>query len=168
MPRKGQHRLVEAAAQLAARGLPVELLFVGRGRLEARLRRMTARRGVPARFEVGVPWDRLAPLYKEMDAFCMPCRSRWAGLEVEGLGMVYLEAAATGLPVLAGTSGGAPETVIPGETGFVVDRVSDIVSGLELVLKGDRAIDFGAAGRERVEREFTWDHVIQRLLTALS
>jgi len=169
VPRKGQDRLITAAAALRRRGQAVSLLLVGKGRTEPRLRRLAARTGVPVRFEVDVPWERLGSLYREMDAFCMPCRSRWAGLEAEGLGLVFLEAAAAGLPVLAGDSGGAPETVVPGETGFVVHSVRDIADGLEYLLDDpQRARAMGAAGRARVAREFTWDRVVERLVEGLS
>jgi phosphatidylinositol alpha-1,6-mannosyltransferase len=169
VPRKGQHRLIAAATELRRRGLAVTVLLVGKGRTEPRLRRLAERSGVPVRFEIDVPWERLGDLYREMDVFCMPCRSRWGGLEVEGLGLVFLEAAATGLPVLAGDSGGAPETVAPGETGFVVRSVADIVDGLESVLDDpERAAAMGRAGRERVGREFTWDRVVERLLAGLA
>ncbi len=169
VPRKGQHRLIAAATELRRRGLAVTLLMVGKGRTEPRLRRLADRSGVPVRFEVDVPWERLGDLYREMDAFCMPCRSRWGGLEVEGLGLVFLEAAASGLPVLAGDSGGAPETVAPGETGFVVRSVADIADGLEYLLDDPgRAAAMGHAGRERVEHEFAWARVVERLLAGLS
>jgi phosphatidylinositol alpha-1,6-mannosyltransferase len=98
----------------------------------------------------------------------MPCRSRWLGLEVEGLGIVYLEAAASGLPVLAGDSGGAPETVKPAQTGFVVSSVSDIVEGLGMLL-GDpsRAGSMGEAGRRFVTTEYTWEGAARRLAEVL-
>jgi len=165
VPRKGQHRLMAAAAELRTQGVEVELLMVGKGRMEKKLRRLASSSEVPVRFEIDVPWSRLADLYREMDIFCMPCRTRWAGLEIEGLGLVFLEAAATGLPVLAGSSGGSPETVIPAETGFVVDSVDDIVEGLELLL-GDRkgAAAMGAKGRARVVEEYVWDRVVANLL----
>lgn len=168
VPRKGQHRLIKAAARLGDRGRDVDLLFVGSGRRLGSLRRLARRLEVPARFEVDVPWARLPGLYREMDIFCMPCRSRWGGLEIEGLGIVYLEAAASGLPVLAGDSGGAPETVSPAETGFVVHSVDDIVEGLDMLL-GDpqRAASMGAAGRSYVAAEFTWPGVAERALAAL-
>lgn len=165
VPRKGQQRLIDAAAEMRR---PVELLFVGRGRTEVDLRTSAADRGVAARFEVDVPWSRLPGLYQEMDVFCMPASSRWGGLEVEGLGLVYLEAAACGLPVLAGDSGGSPETVVPGETGFVVSDTAGIVDGLDLLLddpEGARAM--GLRGRDRVVREFTWPVVADRFLGAL-
>ncbi len=161
VPRKGQHRLIEAAGRLDR---DVALLFVGKGRNEPKLRRMAERLGVQARFEIDVPWTALPGLYQQMDVFCMPCRSRWGGLEIEGLGLVFLEAAAAGLPVLAGSSGGSPETVVPGETGFVVDSVSDIVEGLEILLANpDRARQMGAKGRLRVVDEYVWDRVVARM-----
>lgn len=164
VPRKGQDRLIDAAAKLAASGTEVELLIVGKGRTEARLRRLAERSGVNVRFEIDVDWADLANLYRTMDVFCMPCRSRWGGLEVEGLGLVFLEAAAAGLPVLAGSSGGSPETVVPGETGFVVDSVEDIVDGLQILLADpQRAREMGAKGQRRVVEEYVWDRVVANI-----
>jgi phosphatidylinositol alpha-1,6-mannosyltransferase len=161
VPRKGQERLIEAAAKI---GPEVQLLFVGKGRSEDRLRRKAEALGVHARFEVDAPWSDLAGFYQQMDVFCMPCKSRWGGLEVEGLGLVFLEAAATGLPVLVGDSGGSPETVLPGRTGFVVTDVDAIVEGLEILLADPRsARQMGAEGRRFVEREFTWERVVEHL-----
>jgi phosphatidylinositol alpha-1,6-mannosyltransferase len=78
--------------------------------------------------------------------------------------LVFLEAASTGIPVLAGDSGGSPETVIPGETGFVVSSVSDIAEGLDLLLNDpSRAVLMGQKGREFVMEEFTWERVVERL-----
>lgn len=164
VPRKGQQRLIVAAARLGDLGTPVQLLLVGRGRTEARLRRLAARNGVDVRFEVDVAWEALPDLYRSMDLFCMPCRSRWGGLEVEGLGLVFLEAAAAGLPVLAGSSGGSPETVDPGVTGYVVDSVDHIVEGVQL-LTADRAaaLEMGRRGRTRVMSDYVWDEVIARV-----
>jgi phosphatidyl-myo-inositol dimannoside synthase len=140
------------------------LLFVGKGRTEAQLRKLADKRGVRARFVVDAPWADLPGLYRTMDIFCMPCKSRWGGLEVEGLGLVFLEAAATGLPVLAGGSGGAPETVIPGQTGYVVHSTDDIVQGLALLLDdADRAREMGRNGRNFVEEVFTWPKVVERI-----
>lgn len=168
VPRKGQHRLIRAAAELQRRGKRVRLLLVGSGRKLDSLRRLADALDVDARFEVSVPWRNLPGLYREMDVFCMPCRSRWAGLEIEGLGIVYLEAAASGLPVLAGDSGGAPETVRPGTTGFVVHDVSDIVEGIDLLLSDpERASAMGAAGRAFVTSEYRWDKVVERIEAAV-
>ncbi len=169
VPRKGQTRLLKAAAELRKRGREVDVLLVGRGRLGQTLGKLSERLQVPTRIEVGVPWDLLGELYAQMDIFCMPCRSRWFGLEAEGFGLVYLEAAAAGLPVLAGTSGGAPETVVPGETGFVVHTVDHIVEALEMLLDDrERAQSMGEKGRQRVLEEFTWPATADRLLAALA
>lgn len=160
VPRKGLDRLLEAVSMLDRE---VEVVLVGRGRKEKALRRLAERLGVPTRFVIDPPWDELPGLYRSMDVFCMPCSSRWGGLEVEGLGLVFLEASATGLPVLAGDSGGSSETVIPGETGFVVRSVDDIVDGLTILLDDvDRAQRMGAAGRAFVEEAFTWNKVVER------
>ncbi len=168
VPRKGQHRLLAAAAELGRRGRPVEVLLVGTGRREAALRRLAGRLGVSARFAVGVPWAQLPDAYRSMDVFCAPVRSRWMGLEAEGLGLVFLEAAACGLPVVAGDSGGAPETIEPGRTGFVAHSVRDVVEALEILLADpDEAREMGAAGRRRVEAEFTWERTAERLIGAL-
>ena len=165
VPRKGQHRLIAAAEKLKERGVEVQLLIVGSGRTEAKLRRLAAKADLDVRFEIGVPWAELADLYRSMDLFCMPCRSRWGGLEVEGLGLVFLEAASAGLPVLAGSSGGSPETVLPGETGFVVHSVDDIVEGVEIVLSDlESAREMGAKGRRRVVEEYVWDRVVSHLV----
>ena len=160
VPRKGQQRLLRAVARLDQ---PVDVLLVGKGRTEHRLRALADRLGIPVRFAVDVDWGELPDLYRQMDVFCMPCRSRWFGLEAEGLGLVYLEAAASGLPVLAGDSGGSPETVRRGETGYVVHSVDDIVEGLEILQNDpERARAMGVAGRRMVEAEFTWHRVVDR------
>jgi phosphatidylinositol alpha-1,6-mannosyltransferase len=167
VPRKGQRRVLRAAAALHRQGRPLEVLLVGRGRDERRLRALASRLGVPVRFEVGVPWEALPGLYREMTVFAMPCRSRWFGLEAEGLGLVFLEAAASGLPVLAGDSGGSPETVEPGVTGFVVSRDAHLVEGIEMLLDDPlRAAAMSESGRRRVLERFTWEAVAGRLAAA--
>ena len=161
VPRKGQDRLLRAVASLDRE---VQVLFVGTGRTEGDIRKLAQKLGVNARFEVDVAWSELPGLYQSMDIFCVPCKSRWGGLEVEGLGLVFLEAASTGIPVLAGDSGGSPETVVPGETGFVVSSVPDIAEGLEILLSDPvRAAEMGRKGREFVLAEFTWQRVVERL-----
>ena len=164
VPRKGPDRVLHAAARLAEMGKPVRVLLVGKGRTERSLRRLADRLGVETEFAVDVPWAQLPGRYASMDVFCMPCRSRWGGLEIEGLGLVFLEAAACGLPVLAGNSGGSPETVDPGRTGFVVQSVDDIVEGVEIILSNpERAAEMGRLGRERVVDRFSWASVAERL-----
>ncbi|HEY6709173.1 MAG TPA: glycosyltransferase, partial [Actinomycetota bacterium] len=109
--------------------------------------------------------------YAAGDVFAMPCRTRWLGLDLEALGVVFLEAAATGLPVVAGRSGGAPETVVEGVTGTVVDGrrpgpAGDAVAAL--LADPGRARAMGAAGRRRVEAEFAWQAVVARLQELLA
>jgi phosphatidylinositol alpha-1,6-mannosyltransferase len=94
------------------------------------------------------------------DLFVMPSRSRLAGLEVEGLGIVYLEASACGLPVIAGNSGGAPDAVLAGETGLVVDgtRVNEVASAvIELLSDPERSQRMGLRGREWIVQEWRWE-----------
>ena len=163
VPRKGQVRVLQAIALLRTEGLDVEALLVGRGRDERRLRSRARRLGVPTRFETGVAFADLPSLYGQMHIFAMPCRSRWFGLEAEGFGVVFLEAAASGLPVVAGDSGGAPETVEPGRTGFVVDSVDSLVVALRrLVLDPELRSSMGSAGADRAAEKYSWPAVGER------
>lgn len=157
IPRKGHKRVIAAAERLNADGHPCDVLIVGKGRLEARIRRAAERASVDVRMEVDVPWSALPALYSEGDVFVMPARNRLLGLDVEGLGIVYLEGAAAGLPVVAGRSGGAPETVVPGVTGFVAETVDEIA---DAVVRVDGAM--GVAGRRRVESMYSWHAVGER------
>jgi phosphatidylinositol alpha-1,6-mannosyltransferase len=125
-------------------------------------------------FTGSVPWEELPAHYAAGDVFAMPCRTRGGGLDVEGLGIVYLEASATGLPVVAGDSGGAPDAVRDGETGYVVggrdiDAIADRVA--TVLADPDLARRLGAAGRAWVEAEWGWQIQADRmraLLTAVS
>jgi phosphatidyl-myo-inositol dimannoside synthase len=168
VPRKGQDRLIEAWPRVVARVPEARLLLVGGGPYERRLRRLAAASPVADRIHLTgeVAWEELPAHYAAGDVFAMPCRTRWLGLDLEALGVVFLEAAATGLPVVAGRSGGAPETVSEGVTGAVVDGrrpgpVGEAVAGL--LADPARARAMGAAGRRRVEAEFCWEAVVARL-----
>ncbi|RBY82582.1 alpha-(1-2)-phosphatidylinositol mannosyltransferase [Geodermatophilus sp. TF02-6] len=160
--RKGQDVLVAGWPRVLARHPDARLLLVGGGPLEGRLRRAVAARGLAHSVVLTgpVPPQQLPEHYAAGDVFAMPCRTRRGGLDVEGLGMVYLEAAACGLPVVAGTSGGAPETVREGVTGHVVadprspGAVAEAVAGL--LDDPVRARRMGAAGRAWVERRWSW------------
>lgn len=163
VPRKGQHKVLDAAEALYEQGTDCRVLMVGRGRLEQSLRRHADGLNVPVELVVGAPWDDLPGLYRQMSVFVMPAKSRWGGLEVEGLGIVYLEAAATGVPVIAGTSGGAPETVQDGVTGFVADEVATMVPLLGRLADDDHARrQMGTGGRAWAETNWTWDSVMGR------
>ncbi len=122
-------------------------------------------------FAGAVSWDDLPAYYDAANIFAMPCRTRRAGLDVEGLGIVYLEASATCLPVIAGDSGGAPDAVLDGETGYVVPaRNQDALTGklVELLADPHGAAAMGEKGQAWIEREWTWDLVTERLQRILS
>ncbi|CAN5176665.1 glycosyltransferase family 4 protein [soil metagenome] len=172
VPRKGQDVLIRAMAPLRALVPGAALLIAGAGPYGGRLREIAAE--APAGsvvFAGGVPAEDLPSHYAACDAFAMPCRSRWGGLEVEGFGIVYLEAAATAKPVLAGRSGGAGEAVADRVTGFLVEPREPKAVSLSLArLLGDRvlAARFGKAGRLRVESEFTWERQAGHLAAILA
>jgi phosphatidylinositol alpha-1,6-mannosyltransferase len=122
-------------------------------------------------FAGAVPWAELPPYMAAGDVFCMPCRTRKLGFEVEGLGIVYLEASATGLPVVAGNSGGAPDAVIRDQTGVVIDgrsinTLSACVSAL--LLEPDRSRVMGERGREWAKNAWAWPHAAGILSLQLS
>ncbi|MDE0139734.1 MAG: glycosyltransferase family 4 protein [bacterium] len=165
VPRKGHLRVLAAAERLSAAGTPVSVLLAGRGRLEGRVRNRAARAAIPVEVVTDAAWEELPDLYRSCDVFVMPARSRWLGLEIEGLGIVYLEASATGVPVVAGTSGGAPETVVPGVTGYLAVTTGQIAEAVGLAL--EQRPEMGAAARAHAERHFSWESVAGRLDSAL-
>ncbi|GAA4996086.1 glycosyltransferase family 4 protein [Kitasatospora paranensis] len=173
VPRKGQDTLIEAMPQILAAVPDAVLLIVGGGPYRADLEKLADARGVRAsvRFTGSVPWEELPAHYGAGDVFAMPCRTRRGGLDVEGLGIVYLEASATGLPVVAGDSGGAPDAVLEGETGFVVPGRSAEAAAERIVrLLHDESLRrrMGEAGRRWVERSWRWDMLAQRLTSLLA
>ncbi|WP_399092197.1 glycosyltransferase family 4 protein [Streptomyces sp. BBFR2] len=168
VPRKGQDTLIEAMPAITAAVPDAVLLIVGGGPYEKELRALAARTGVAGsvRFTGAVPWAELPAHYGAGDVFAMPCRTRRGGLDVEGLGIVYLEASATGLPVVAGDSGGAPDAVLDGETGWVVpggsprataERVVALLEDPELRRR------MGERGRAWVEEKWRWDLLAEKL-----
>ncbi|MFF3784019.1 glycosyltransferase family 4 protein [Streptomyces sp. NPDC001933] len=171
VPRKGQDTLIRALPLIRSKVPDAELVVVGRGPDEARLRRLAARYGGGAvHFAGGVAHTGTPPYYAAADVFAMPCRTRRAGLEAEGLGIVFLEAAASGLPVVVGDSGGAPDTVLDGRTGRLVDgtdpaAVAGALTGI--LLDPDREA-MGAAGREWVRESWSWDASARHLTDLLT
>jgi phosphatidyl-myo-inositol dimannoside synthase len=159
VPRKGFDVVLDAVA-----GLPdVQLAIAGAGRDRARLGR---RARSHTTFLGRVPDAELPALYACADVFAMCCRERWAGLEAEGFGIVFLEAAACGVPSVAGRSGGAHEAVVDGETGFVVPPrdVSAVRAGLQQLLADpDLRLRMGTAARRRACGEFAYDDLVERL-----
>ncbi|MDN3238553.1 glycosyltransferase family 4 protein [Glycomyces tritici] len=169
VPRKGQDMLIAALPHVREQvGADVRLLVVGQGPYEARLRALARAHGVQDQvvFTGGVPEHELAAHFAAGDVFAMPCRTRRRGLDVEGLGAVFLEAAACGLPVIAGDSGGAPDTVLHDQSGWVVDGrdLGEITFRLSQVLADPSlARKLGEASREWALSEWTWDRQAGRL-----
>lgn len=168
VPRKGQDVLVRALPSIREQVPGAALLLVGGGPHHDAVRRLAVRTGVAEHVVMtgSVPTDELAAHHVVGDVFAMPARTRGGGLDVEGLGIVYLEASACGVAVVAGRSGGAPETVQDGRTGVVVDGrdVASVATQVAALL-GDpeRAARMGAAGREHVAEHWRWDVVARRL-----
>ena len=172
VPRKGQDTLIRALPGVLARVPGTVLLIVGDGPYRADLERLAQRTGVAGsvRFTGPVAWSELPAHYGAGDVYAMPCRTRRGGLDVEGLGIVYLEASATGLPVVAGDSGGAPDAVLEGETGYVVPGrdLSALTERLvALLLDPELRARLGARGREWVEQSWRWDLLAERLAALL-
>ncbi|OWA07813.1 alpha-(1-2)-phosphatidylinositol mannosyltransferase [Streptomyces sp. CS159] len=172
VPRKGQDTLIRALPRILAAEPDAVLLIVGGGPYEKDLRRLATETGVAAsvHFTGPVPWSELPAHYGAGDVFAMPCRTRRGGLDVEGLGIVYLEASATGLPVVAGDSGGAPDAVLDGETGWVVhgedpnesaDRITALLADPDLRRR------MGERGRSWVEEKWRWDLLAEHLKALL-
>ena len=171
-PRKGQDMLIRALPEIRQRVPDAALLLVGggpyHGRLVALADQLEMSRHVV--FTGRVPWDELPAHYVAGDVFAMPCRTHGRGLDVEGLGIVYLEASASGLPVVAGNSGGAPEAVLPGETGHVIDgrQLAPLADTIATLLADpDHAAIMGEAGRRWVTDHWQWDRIATRLADLL-
>ncbi|CAN5729886.1 GDP-mannose-dependent alpha-(1-6)-phosphatidylinositol monomannoside mannosyltransferase [soil metagenome] len=167
VPRKGMDVLIEAAARLAPERPDLTVAIGGSGRDRDRLERLVRRTGAPVRL-LGRVEDRDLPmLYGAADVYVMACRNRWAGLEQEGFGIVFLEAAAAGTPQVAGRSGGAAEAVEHEVTVLVIDRPDDpaaVAAAVGRLLDDDDLRSrLGAAGRARAEGSFSYDRLAGRL-----
>ena len=177
VPRKGFDVLIDAAAILAERWPTLQIAIAGSGRDRSRLERRARRNGAPVRFLGRVDDAELSPLLASADVFAMLCRNRWAGLEQEGFGIVFLEAAACATPTVVGRSGGSAEAMAVGESGILVDDprdVEEVVAALDRLL-ADTALRTAAGehGRRWVVDEFTHarqarllDEGLQRLGTS--
>jgi phosphatidyl-myo-inositol dimannoside synthase len=168
VPRKGQDMLIRALPGVRRAVPDAALLLVSGGPYKGKLKALARSAGVEDHvvFTGSVPADELPAHYAAGDVYAMPCRTRRGGLDVEGLGIVYLEASACGLPVVAGDSGGAPDAVREGETGYVVGgrdvaalsaRLSELLSDRDLARK------MGEAGRAWTEAEWRWDKQADRM-----
>lgn len=166
VPRKGQDRLIQALPRVRDAVGDVRLLIVGDGRYRRHLERL-ARRHAPGAvtFAGSVDWLDLPAYYRAGAVFAHPNRSRWGGLEQEGFGVVFLEAQACGVPVLAGRSGGSPEALHEGVTGLLTDggdvgRVADAL--VALLRSPHTAPRMGAEARSWVEAGWSWDAIVAR------
>ena len=170
VPRKGQDTLIKAWPRVRAEVPGAVLLLVGDGRYAPALKRLAHRLGVGGDviFTGPVPWPELPGYYDAANVFAMPCRTRRAGLDIEGLGLVYLEASATGLPVIGGDSGGAPDAILDGESGYVVRGVFALAARItELLTDPAKARTMGEKGLAWVDREWRWDLAAARLTALL-
>ena len=162
VPRKGFDVLLDAVA-----GLPdVQVAIAGSGRDRRRLDARAERLGGRASLLGRVADADLPALYASADVFAMLCRDRWGGLEAEGFGIVFVEAAACGVPSVAGRSGGSHEAVLDGRTGLVVDPRSpgEVRASIDRLLRDDDLRDrLGEAARTRAAGELSYDALAQRL-----
>jgi phosphatidylinositol alpha-1,6-mannosyltransferase len=166
--RKGQDKVIRAMPWILREVPDARFLVVGSGPDRERLESLAHRKKVADRvvFVGEVPYDVLPQYFRASDVFAMPCRTRKLGLEVEAFGLAFIEASAVGRPCVAGDSGCAPEAVLHGETGLVVDgnEVDEVAEAiLELLGDPDKAVKLGARGADRVHRDFTWEALSARL-----
>lgn len=160
--RKGQDKLIEAMPKILKKIPNAHLLIIGEGPYKSHLDKLVKRHSLEesVTFVGRVLYDKLPSYLSASDLFAMPSRSRFFGLEVEGLGIVYLEASACGIPVVAGNSGGAPDAVLEGVTGFCVDgtNVAQIAQAvIDLCSDTGRASRMGAEGRNWIVDQWRWD-----------
>jgi phosphatidylinositol alpha-1,6-mannosyltransferase len=177
VPRKGQDTLIRAFPEVRRQVPDAALLIASGGPYRGRLKAMARDSGVGEHivFTGSARYEELPEYYAAGDVYAMPCRTRGAflkmdGLDVEGLGIVYLEASASGKPVVAGDSGGAPDAVVDGQTGYVVGgRDVDTLTKrlVELLTDRDGAARMGAAGRAWTEAEWRWDQQAARMTRLL-
>lgn len=160
--RKGQDNLIQAMPAVLKKIPNAHLLLVGEGPYKKHLEKLVMRLSLKQNvtFAGRIMYDRLPSYLSAADLFAMPSRSRFFGLEVEGLGIVYLEASACGIPVVAGNSGGAPDAVLEGVTGLCVDgtNIEQITAAIvEICRDAERASHMGAAGRNWIVDQWRWD-----------
>ena len=160
--RKGQDNLIQAMPAVLKKIPNAHLLLVGEGPYRKHLEKLVTKSSLEQNvtFAGRIMYDKLPSYLSAADLFAMPSRSRFFGLEVEGLGIVYLEASACGIPVVAGNSGGAPDAVLEGVTGLCVDgtNIEQITAAIvEICSDAERASHMGAAGRNWIVDQWRWD-----------
>jgi phosphatidylinositol alpha-1,6-mannosyltransferase len=171
VPRKGMDTLIRASVELRVDHPDLTVAIAGKGRDTGRLQKLIDQLGAPVTLLGRISDDDLVDLYAAGDVFSMLCRTRWGGLEQEGFGIVFLEAAASGVPQVAGRSGGANEAVEHDETGLVVDDPDDPTAAAEaigsLLADPERRAAMADAGRRRAEAEFSYEKLAERLGRAI-
>lgn len=170
VPRKGMDTLIKAAARLSSSHDKLQVVIAGDGRHRRRLARLVQRLNAPVRLAGRLSDAEVAALYGCADVFAMLCRSRWGGLEQEGFGIVFVEAAAAGVPQVAGSSGGAHEAVAHGETGIVLRNATVEAAATaigSLLDDHQRRCAMGEAARKRAVADFSYDVLSARLEHAL-
>ncbi|MFM7047589.1 MAG: glycosyltransferase family 4 protein [Actinomycetota bacterium] len=175
VPRKGFDVAIRAVTQVVRNGdsttAGISMLIGGTGRDQSRLQKLIDELKAPVRLLGRVNDDDLPMLYGCADAFMMLCRNRWGGLEQEGFGIVFAEAAACAVPQIAGDSGGAAEAVVDGQTGFVIRNPRDVDAVArrlqELLADASRRNSMGMASRSRAVSEFDYSVLVNRLAAAL-
>jgi phosphatidylinositol alpha-1,6-mannosyltransferase len=173
MARKGQDELIRALPQVHQTAPNASLIIVGEGPYRKDLERLITKLGLTEYVHLTgkVSQKELPSWYAAGDIFAMPCRTRMGGWDVEGLGIVFLEGSATGLPVIVGDSGGAIDAVVDNETGYLVDgnNTSEIAQRIAFLISNpDVANRMGGAGRNWVTQEWTWDQNFKKLDGLLS
>jgi len=173
MARKGQDELIRALPMIQQTVANASLIIVGDGPYRKDLERLVKKLGLEnfVHLTGKVSQTELSKWYAAGDIFAMPCRTRMGGWDVEGLGIVFLEGSATGLPVIVGDSGGAVDAVIDGETGYLVDgtNTAEIADRIAYFFANpDVAKNMGEAGRNWVTQEWTWDQSFKKLDGLLS
>lgn len=171
VPRKGMDSLIKAASLLKSEHPNLEVVIGGKGRDAKRLQRLIANLGAPVRLVGRIDDDALPSLIGSADLMVMPCRNRWFGLEQEGFGIVYLEAASCAVPQIAGNSGGAGDAVVEEKTGIVLKKPRDpeeLAQVIADLLSNPRLREsMGRLGRERAVASFDYDVLAHRLGSAL-
>tara|TARA_B100001250_G_scaffold381114_1_gene373148 strand:- start:273 stop:1412 length:1140 start_codon:yes stop_codon:yes gene_type:complete len=172
VPRKGMDVLIRACSALKEKRPNLKLLIAGTGRDKTRLEKIAKKTNAPVQFLSHVPDQAIPSLYGMADIFSMLCRVRWGGLEQEGFGIVFLEAAATGVPQIAGRSGGASEAVSENRTGKIVHNpknIQEIIEKIELILDNrEQSAVMGRTSRDRATNQFSYAILAQKFHQALA
>ena len=156
--------LIDVAHDLKEEGLPIELKILGFGKQENYLKKLSSVSAANVTFIKEETEKDVDEFYRSINLFAMPSKSKYFGVEFEGLGLVYLEAASYGLPVIVGASGGAIETIIPGKTGFVAGDKNILKESILYFLNNPEKIqEFGLNGRKFVEEFYSWEKLIMNL-----